>query len=91
MNIYTLAASAIIKQQQAIIGPIAIDQARKVPGLKVENSDTIEISGNGKEILSRLVDQYEVLFGRASIEVCRDAIKEIQPALPTDQMPEILR
>lgn len=90
-DIYSLAVSHIIQGQQAIIGPIAIDQAKKVPGLKVVNANTVEISGNGKEILDHLVHQYEGLFGRASIEVCKDAIREINPAVPREQLPDILQ
>ena len=91
MDIYSLAASQIIKQQQAIIGPLALDQAHKVPGLKFSNSDTVEILGDAKGILENLVKQYEQLFGQASIEVCKDAIKEVKPPIPQSELPAILQ
>jgi len=91
MDIYTNAVSLIIRQQSTIIGPLAIDQARKVAGLEIVGENEFKLSGNGKQILEKLVQEYSRLFGQASIEACKDAIKEIQPAVPADQLPEILR
>ena len=91
MDTYSLAVSQIIKQQETIIGPLALDQAKKVTGLTIITIDRIKISGDAKEVLTSLVKQYEKLFGKASIEVCKDAIKEIKPKLPSEELPEILR
>lgn len=91
MNIYSQIISKIIQEQQSIIGPIALEQARKVTGLRVESVDDITITGDEKQVLSNLVTEYEKLFGRASIEVCRDAVKEVKPPIPNDELPQILR
>lgn len=86
MDIFSNIATKIIKEQELIIGPLAWDEARKVSGLVVLDPKTGEVSmsGDPKEILNKLVSQYERLFGRASREVCRDAamglIADLQPA-----------
>lgn len=91
MDIYSVAISQIIKQQQAIVGPLALDQARKVSGLKISTLDDIKFSGDAKLVLEGLVKQYEKLFGQASIEVCKDAVREVKPPIPQNELPTILR
>ena len=90
MDIYISAVSQIIKQQAAVIGPLAMDQARKVSGLEVLSENEVRIKGNGKQVLEKLVETYSRLFGQASIEVCKDAIKEINPPIKTEDLPQIL-
>lgn len=85
---------SIVEHQQLIIGPLALEQANKVPGLNVSNGDNLQIKVTGSDndkILTELVEKYEQLFGRASVEVCRDAVKEVKPRVSTDQLPQILR
>ncbi len=91
MNQYSQIVSQIIKDQEAIIGPVALEQARKVKGLDVANINDIKINGDGKDILMHLVDQYSKLFGRASIEVCKEAVHEVESKLKPEELPEILR
>ncbi len=91
MNDYALIASRIIKQQEAVIGPVALDQAKKVGGLSIDSLDNVNILGNGKVVLEKLVKQYEKLFGRASIEVCKDAVREVQNTVSKADLPEILQ
>jgi hypothetical protein len=91
MDIYAQIAEKIIKEQQTIIGPIAVEQAGKVPGLKVSlMNDQVVIEGNKKDVLENLVKQYEKLFGLTSVEVCRDAVKGIISQAPQDQVPKML-
>jgi len=91
MEPYAQIVSQIIKDQEVIIGPIALEQARRVNGLEFADSDHINIKGNAKDILGNLVEQYAKLFGRASIEVCKEAIHEMKIQLTPDQLPDILR
>lgn len=91
MDPYVLAISRIIKEQQSIIGPIALDQAKKVTGLQVGGVDDIHISGNKKEILSNLVNQYAKLFGQASVEICKEAFQAYSEKIPTSDIPDILK
>ncbi len=83
----------IIREQELIIGPLAWDEARKVQGLHVigEKDDGVEIEGaNPQEVINRLVVQYEKLFGRASREVCKEAVINLISGLPKDQVPTTL-
>lgn len=90
MDQYTQIVSQIIKDQEAIIGPVAVEQARKVKGLEIE-ADKVKINGNAKDILNQLVEQYSKLFGRASIEVCRESVHVAKTNLPKEDLPEVLR
>jgi hypothetical protein len=91
MEPYSQIVTKIIKEQEAIIGPVAVEQAMRVNGLEVINADNIKITGNAKEAVANLVDQYAKLFGRASIELCKEALRGSKVDIPKDQLPEILR
>lgn len=92
MDIFAQMAAKIIKEQESIIGPIALEQAKKVPGLQVDwAKHEVKIVGNEVAILENLVEQYQHLFGQTSVEVCRDAIKGIKADVPADKMPPLLR
>lgn len=87
-------AIRIIKEQERIIGPIAWSEAKKVTGLKIldEKAGTIQITnGDAKEVVDRLVAQYERLFGRASHEVCREAASPLIAGLSMTEVPVSLR
>lgn len=83
-------AEKIIQEQENIIGPVAVEQAKKVEGLEVTSDKDVKIVGDSKKVLESLVGQYEKLFGRASIEVCREAVKGIIAQAPKDQIPSVL-
>lgn len=91
MDPYVEAISRIIKEQQAIIGPVALDQAKKVSGLEVGGVDDVKITGNKKEVLNNLVNQYAKLFGRASVEVCKEAFSAVSEKIPQTDIPDILK
>jgi hypothetical protein len=84
----------IISHQAMIMGPMAIEQASKVDGIKIQDSDKLDVvvkEGDPEIILTNLVKKYEELFGQASVEVCRDAIKELKLTIPPEDLPEIIR
>ena len=94
MNDYTTALKSIITHQELIIGPVAIEEANKVDGLTVVRGQgstlDLVVSGDSKEIMGNLVQQYASLFGRVSVEVCKEALS----SLPSDQkagLPDILK
>lgn len=91
MDPYVQAVSRIIKEQQSIIGPVALDQANKVTGLQVGGVDNVKITGNKKDVLGNLVNQYAKLFGRASVEVCKEAFSPYADKIPSSEVPEILK
>ena len=91
MAILAQVVKKIIEEQEKIVGPIALEQARKVAGLSVNwANQEVTFAGNEKEIVEKLVRQYESLFGRASIEVCKDAARTISDKSPND-LPDILK
>ncbi|MEK7518073.1 MAG: hypothetical protein AAB583_06025 [Patescibacteria group bacterium] len=91
MDVFAQMVQKIIKEQESIIGPVALEQARKVPGLKVNwEKHEVILEGNQKEIIEKLVEQYEYLFGRASVEVCKDAVKSLLSKIPQDKIPTLL-
>lgn len=91
MDPYIGAISRIIKEQQSIIGPIALDQAKKVAGLEIGGVDDVKITGNKKEVLGNLVSQYARLFGQASVEVCKEAFSAFADKINPTEVPDILK
>lgn len=84
--------SQIIREQETIIGPVAWSEARKVRGLRVDvQRHEVHLEGNARQALEGLVSQYERLFGRASREVCRDAVRPLISQVPANEVPEVLR
>lgn len=84
----------IIEEQEKIIGPVALEQANTVNGLKIiwgKKEHQIQITGNGPDVIDELVKHYSELFGRLSVEVCRSASGDLLSKLPSDQVPDILR
>lgn len=88
-DIFVNLASKIIKEQEAVVGPLAWSEARKVEGLKITDH-TVDIQGDGKAALEKLVKQYALLFGQASIEVCRGAVKNLISDVDPKDLPKVL-
>jgi hypothetical protein len=92
MTIFNQISLRIIKEQELIIGPLAWEEAKKVPGLKVDQQkDEVSFDGDAKETVNKLVAQYTRLFGRASTEACKDAVQDLLVELPQDQIPANLQ
>ncbi len=90
-SIFTQLVVKIIQEQEGIIGPIALEQAQKVPGLKINWAQKeVNISGDEKNTVNELVKQYKQLFGQASVEFCREAVKELISSVPNDKRPSLL-
>lgn len=82
----------IIKEQELIIGPVAWDEAKKVNGLEIDQAhSSVSFLGDEKDIINRLVAQYERLFGKASHEVCKEAVQDLIAEMPEEQIPSSLR
>lgn len=82
----------IIREQELIIGPIAWDEAGKVSGLSIDPAHaSVSFAGDEKDIINRLVAQYERLFGKASHEVCKEAVQDLIAEMPADQIPSSLQ
>ena len=84
----------IIKEQESVIGPLAWDEARKVPGIQVIDQKKGEIAlqeGDAKPIIDKLVAQYERLFCKASHEVCKEAVQDILAEMLPEEIPNSLK
>ena len=86
-------AAKIIKEQELVIGPLAWSEAGKGQGLHIDQrKGEVSISnGDPKAAVDRLVAQYERLFGRASHEVCREAVASLIAQMSAAEVPSSLR
>ena len=91
-TVFSKLAARIIQEQSLVIGPLAWIEAKKVPGLSVDpQKDEVMVSAeDGKGTIDRLVAQYERLFGRASEEVCREAVASLIASMPRAEVPASL-
>lgn len=91
MDVYAQIVERIIKQQESIIGPIAVEQAEHVHNLKVDwGKKDVQVSGDGAKVIDDLVGQYKELFGKISVEVCREAAEPLMSKLPEGKLPKTL-
>lgn len=91
MSAHDKIAEKIIEGQEEIIGPLAVEQAQKVPGLSVDwDKHEVTIQGDQKEVIDRLVQRYSRIFGPASIEVCRNAARQLATQVPAADLPKTL-
>jgi hypothetical protein len=92
MDVYSQIAEKIIKAQEAIIGPVAVEQAKRVPHLKIDwDKHDVSISGNEPEAIDALVEIYQELFGQISKEVSKEAAAPLIGKLSGDQLPSALK
>ena len=92
MEILEQIAQKIIEQQETIIGPVAIEQAKRVSGLTIDwPKHKVTFSGDATKAVDELVQQYEHLFGQLSVEVCRDVTVGLVTQLPPDKQPKMLK
>ncbi len=87
-------ALKIIREQELVIGPLAWTEAGKVTGLQVVDQKKGEVAlqnGDPKDVVNRLVAQYERLFGPASHEVCRAAVASMIADLAAADVPSSLK
>lgn len=92
MDVYAQIAVKIISQQETIIGPVAVEQAKAVSGMKVDWAQhQVIIEGDGSSVIDNLVEQYKQLFGQISVEVCKEAVGRLAQQLSPEQIPASLR
>ena len=76
MASYDELMTAVVKKQITIIGEkIALKQAQKVSGIKVDASGNV--SGGNKAKLEALVDKYKEIAGGVAIIFAKKAIKPL--------------
>ena len=90
--IFDQIAEKIIEQQETIIGPIAIEQAKRVKELTIDwPKHEVDISGSPQAAIDGLVEQYKELFGQIAVETCKEAVARYLTQLPADQQPKSLQ
>jgi hypothetical protein len=91
-SIFDQIAEKIIEQQEAIIGPVAVEQAKMVGGLNVNwTQHEVDITGDPNAALDKLVAEYKELFGQIAVETCKEAASRMLSQLTPDQVPTSLR
>jgi dCTP diphosphatase len=76
---YEQIAVRIIKEQEAILGPVAWAEAIRIPGLTVINKErgSVVIETPDKQmVINMLASAYENFFGKAAREVSTEAIEQ---------------
>ena len=93
IDVFNQIAIRIIKEQEAIIGPLAWGEAAKVQGLNVidQKKQTVSVTGEPKAVINALVARYEQLFGRLSREVSREAVVDLTADIPSEDIPTSLK
>jgi hypothetical protein len=92
MDVYGQIAQKIIAQQESIIGPVAIEQAKQVSGIKVDwDKKEVTVSGDESKAIDGLVEKYRQLFGQISFEVCKEAAAKVASQLTGDKLPKSLK
>ncbi len=88
-------AGKIIKEQELIIGPLAWEEASHVKGLHVidqkAGSVSIDASADNRMAIDELVHKYEILFGKAARQVCKEAAVTLLADLAPADIPSSLR
>ncbi len=85
-------AEKIIEQQEAVIGPLAVEQAKKVHELKINwPQHEVDVSGNPQKAIDELVNQYKELFGQLAVETCKEAVSRFLSQLPSGEVPKSLQ
>lgn len=91
-DLFGLIAAKIIKSQEAIIGPVAVEQAKRVPHLAIDwDKQKVSVDGDGARAINSLIEVYKELFGQISVEVSREAAASLTSQLPDEQQPEALK
>jgi hypothetical protein len=91
-EVFDQIAEKIIEQQEAIIGPIAVQQAQQVKELTIDWAQhDVDINGSPQIAIDELVEKYKELFGQIAVETCKEAVSRYLSQLPADQMPSSLK
>lgn len=92
MDVYEQIAVKIISGQEAIIGPVAVEQAQRVSHIKVDWAEKeVAIDGNKVKVIEDLINKYKELFGQISVEVSKQAAAGLMAQLPADSLPALLK
>lgn len=90
-EIFDQIAEKIIEQQESIIGPVAVEQAKLVEELHINwQQHDVDIEGNPQAAIDELIAQYKELFGQLAVQASKDAVASLLSQIPPDQLPKSL-
>jgi hypothetical protein len=91
MEVYAKIALSIIRRQETIIGPVAIEQAEHIPHLKLDwKGQDVQIDGDPISVIDNLVRAYGRLFGQVSVEVSKQAAAPFLSKVHPNHLPHTL-
>jgi hypothetical protein len=93
MDVYAKIAVNIIQSQEAIIGPVALEQAKRISGLKLGDwtKKEVTVSGDEAHVIDQLIEVYKELFGQISVEVSKEAAAPLIAQVPAGGLPQELK
>jgi hypothetical protein len=91
MEVYGQIVLNIVRHQEAIIGPVAVEQAEHIPHLTLNwDKQEVEIDGDPVPVIDNLVRAYSRLFGKISVEVSKEAASSLLRQLHPNRLPHSL-
>jgi hypothetical protein len=91
-DLFSQIAEKIIEQQEAIIGPIAVEQAKQIHELVLNwPQHQVSVTGDPQQAIDELVEQYKELFGQIAVQVSKEAVANILAQIPPEQQPKSLQ
>jgi len=91
-DVYSDICTQIIREQEQIIGNLAVEQANYIQGLTIDPTNTsCKVTGDGVKVIDDLIGQYQDFFGHAAVEVCREAASQLLVKLQATEIPASLR
>ena len=92
MDVYAQIVESIIRHQEAIIGPVAIEQAQQIADLQLDwSKHQVTVGGDPVRVIDNLVQAYKNLFGQISVEVSKEAAASLIGQLHPDRLPQTLK
>jgi hypothetical protein len=92
MDVYAQIVESIIRHQEEIIGPVAIEQAEHVQNLHLDwQQHAVTITGEPVVVIESLVQAYKDLFGQISVEVSKEAAGSLLARLQPNSLPPSLK
>ena len=92
MDVYAQIVESIIRHQEAIIGPVAVEQAQQIADLEIDwPNHQVTVKGNPVQVIDSLVQAYKNLFGQISVEVSKEAAGSLLGRLEANALPQTLK
>ncbi len=92
ISVFNQIAVRIIAEQGNIIGDLAWNEAAKIEGIEIVGSPrSVNITGDPKSTIDKLISRYEKLFGKLSREICKSSVSDLISEIPPTDLPDSLK